>query len=268
MRWSVLFFILLGQAVSNAQQKMSLPVTEAHNVAAKSRVRNLFMFNYAYYSLGLCKDQDCSPQKIKTEMEIAKQKMGADFPVEIQNVNHYGQAIKYLQTRHKRGDLATLSSYRTTADIFNAGIFTTCVDFSKAVMDRAIRHGYPAQYLGFFVMMIKSDYLKMCPKRDGQAPILPRPIVHTLVAYWQNGQWFGINVENPKLDVINLGPRLPNRLSREHVFTFPKLIANQNLVYAGTYDPKYFVNGYPLDWLISITASGYFQNDLKQVRCL
>lgn len=235
--------------------------------AARSDVRNLFMFNYAYYSQGLCKDQDCSANRIDQEMASARDKMGDDFEKYRRHIGEYVQAIRELQSELPLGDLATLNGARSFSQIFKFGIFVTCVDFAKAVMGRAIDLGFSEPDIKFYVTMVEDGYRKMCPVPDGRAPILPRPVVHTLVAYRAAGKWNALNVEDPLAVPIELGTTLPNRLERRHQFTFPSLIAYQKLIYAGSYPANAILNGFQYSWLVSITANGSLDPDTDGLKC-
>jgi len=242
-------------------------MVQVHKEAEASHVRNLFMFNYVYYQNGFCKDQDCSAEKVRTEVENTKNKLGGDFDKHVPYTEDYAEAIKYLQEQLPTGDLPSLVSARSAEQIFEGGIFTTCVDFAKTVMAAAIENGFPANRLKMYVTMVKAGYEKMCPARDGRKPILPRPVVHTLVAFEKHGQWHAINVENPNPEIVPVGKDMPERLSREYEFPYPPLIANQKLLYAGAYRATDFVSGFPAPWLISITVNGRLETNTAKFKC-
>lgn len=264
---STLMISTLSWAQVRLPHAIDLAVKKVHRSAGKSSVRNLFMFNYVYYAKGFCKDQDCSEKKIHTEMANAKLKMGDDFEKYHLEIDAYARAISYLQAQLPEGDLATLNGHRTYSQVLRSGVFVTCIDFAKAVMGKAIDLGFPKANLRMYVTMVRDAYKQMCPVPDGRMPILPRPVVHTLVAYQERGQWFALNVEDPQAIPLSLGTNLPDRLGIEHQFTFPALIAYQKLSYAGAYTAESFINGYPFAWLISITANGHLETDLTKVRC-
>jgi hypothetical protein len=264
--------VLIGSPVSvNANPAVPKEIQDAfeavHNQAKSSNVRNLFMLNYTYFAKGFCKDQDCSQAKIKTEIDFAKSKMGDDFLIYSQKETDYSAAIQNLQKSLSKGDLASLSGLRTFRQIYDHGIFATCVDFAKAVLGMSIENGFPESQLRMYVTMADDAYRKMCPSADGRQPIFPRPVVHTLVAYFDQNQWFALNVEDPSAVAIPLGSNLPTRLARSHQFTFPPLIAYQKLAYAGSYEPRHFIDGYPFEWLQSITAAGTLDVNTSALLC-
>lgn len=263
--------ICTASATTNANSDLPPSIKKAfakvHRTAQSSSVRNLFMFNYAYYAKGLCKDQDCSEGKIQTEMNNAQAKMGDDFAKHLLNIDDYGRAIAFLQSKLAKGDLATVNGDRTYQQNLRAGVFVSCIDYAKAVMGKAIDYGFPKDDIKIYVTMNKDAYKVMCPAADGRAPVLPRPVVHTLIAYLNGGEWFALNVEDPDAIPIKIGTQLPDRLSREHQFTFPALVAYQKLIYAGSYPAESFINGFPYSWLVSITADGRLETDPSIVKC-
>lgn len=239
-----------------------------HYVAAKSSVKNLFMFNYVYFAGRLCKDQDCSDQFIKGQLEGARMKMGDDFEKYYQHRTAYGYAIQNLQKGLSKGDLATLSGARSSDQILKNKIFVTCVDFAKAILSKSIENGFPEKDLKFYVLMNSEGYNKMCPgKADGKAPVAARPIIHSLIAYKSQGNWYTLNVEDPEAVPSLLGPNLPARLNRDYQFTFPALIAYQPMKFAGAFDAKDFMNGYNFSWLLGITAAGKLESDPTKIKC-
>src|SRR5262249_38389867 len=114
-----------------------------HRAAAKSSIRNLFMFNYTYYAKGFCKDQDCSDTAVQAQTAAALSKMGDDFEKYKMNIDAYAKSISTLQSKLPSGDLATLSGERTYRQILDSGIFVSCVDFAKSIMGKAIDLGFP-----------------------------------------------------------------------------------------------------------------------------
>jgi hypothetical protein len=250
---------------------MPAPITAAflqtQDLASQSVVRNLFMFNYTYYANGFCGDQDCSAATVQAQMSAAQGKMGDDFGKYSQYQPIYAKAISALQSQLSAEDLGTLSMGRSYTQDMNYGAFVTCVDFAKVVMGRAIELGFPKENLMMYVTMVEDAYKKMCPATDGSKPILPRPTVHTMVAYKDGGEWYLLNVEDPEAMPIDLGAQLPARLGREHQFTFPALIAYQKLIFAGAYPADSFINGFPNNWLVSITADGQLETDLTALTC-
>jgi hypothetical protein len=270
MKFFAVVLVLLSavaEANFSVPKEVDLAFNTVHMLARRSKVRNLFMFNYTYYAKGFCKDQDCSATNLQQQMDIAKNKMGNDFEAYNLDIESYARAIKSLQSKLSSGDLATLVSQRSFQQIFDDRIFVSCVDFAKGVMGRALEMGFPKENLKIFVTMIEDAYLRMCPLRDGRQPTMPRPVVHTLVAYFVLGQWYALNVEDPNALPILLGTKLPERLSTHYQFTFPALIAYQKLIFAGAFPAEAFIGGYPLAWLVGITASGKLEADTNLVRC-
>lgn len=246
---------------------LHLALRDVHRTARNSDIRNLFMFNYTYYANGFCKDQDCSEQKIKIEKASAREKMGDDFNKFEPHEGRYREAISFLQSRLKLGDLSSLHGQRSYLHIDRVGIYVSCVDFAKAVMGKAIEYGFPGEQLFLYVTMAEEGYKKMCPAADGSRPVLPRPLVHTLIAYQWKNKWYALNVEDPETQPLNLGSTLSKRLEIKHQFTFPALVAYQKLIYAGAFPAHKFINGYPWSWLVSITAAGKLELDPSSVKC-
>jgi hypothetical protein len=278
MKFGILLVATLGVALSAAAKPAqgnlaSLPPALAkafqkvHRTAEASPVRNLFMFNYTYFADGLCRDQDCSEQKIETEKTNAKNKMGDDFLKYSPQLKAYSKSLSRILSQLPTRDMGTLTGQRTAAQVMESGAFVTCVDFAKAVLAKAIQYGFPQEDLRMYVVMNEEAYKKMCPVADGRQPILPRPVIHTLVAYRDQGQWYALNVEDPQAVAIPLGAELPKRLDRTHQFTFPALIAYQKLIYAGSFSPADFINGYNVNWLLSMTAAGKLESNPSLVTC-
>ena len=239
-----------------------------HKTAANTLVKNLFMFNYTYYSSQLCKDQDCSAENVKKQIDLAKAKLGDDLEKYSPHTDAYVRVITRLQNELPSGDLGTLSGSRTSKQILKNKIFITCIDFAKSFLAKAIELGFPEQDLKFYVLMNTDGYNKMCPnKADGSKPVAARPVVHSLVAYKNNGQWYTLNVEDPEAVPSLVGTELPARLNRDYQFTFPALIAYQPMKYAGAFEPKDFVNGYNFGWLLGITAAGKLESDAAKIVC-
>jgi hypothetical protein len=278
MKLGIILVATLGVAISALANPAegnlaSLPPALAkafrkvHGTAQESKVKNLFMFNYTYYADGHCQNQDCTEQKIENEKTLAKNKMGDDFLKYSPNMKAYSKSLSRVLSQLPSQDMGTLTGQRTAAQVMESGVFVTCVDYAKAILAKAIQYGFPQENLKMYVLMNEEAYKKMCPLADGRQPILPRPVIHTLVAYKDQGQWFALNVEDPQAVAIPLGAELPKRLERTHQFTFPALIAYQKLIYAGSFSPADFINGYDVNYLLSMTAAGTLEHDTSLVTC-
>jgi hypothetical protein len=259
---------LNASALEKMPKEIKRAFTGVHQAAATTSVKNLFMFNYTYFAGQFCKDQDCSVDNVAKQIDGAKAKLGDDLEKYSLHQAAYEKAIKRLQSDLPKGDLATLSGSRTADQVLKFKIFMTCVDFAKAVLLKALENGFAEADLKFYVLMNLDGYRKMCPgKADGNKPVAPRPVIHSLVAYRTNGNWFTLNVEDPEAVPSLVGPDLPDRLGRDYQFTFPALIAYQPMTYAGAFEPKDFVNGYDFGWLLGITAAGKLEKDPAKIVC-
>jgi hypothetical protein len=225
--------------------------------AANAPLTSLYMFKYVYFNAGFCKDQDCSPATVSSSIALFKQLMGSDFPTLNQKYDLYVNEIRQSQLESKTGDADSLLSWRNPTDILTRGTFFTCIDYAKVIAAKALANGLDPRDLKFYWTMEEAAYLKMCPTRNGQAALLPRPTVHTVIAYRMKRKWYIMNSQNPNPEIIPMGESLPEeRLSRRFVFPLPALVGGQVLTFAGTYDFARFIDGFPGQWIANITASG------------
>lgn len=250
---------------------MSKPILQAHvfvhKLAATSFTRSLPMFNYTYYAYGYCRNQDCSPQKIKAEIDGAKARMGAEFEKLLKNVKHYQTAIQHLQHIYRAGDLATISNGRSAQIILKLKLFITASDMTKAILYAARAYGQSEADLRYVITMVKDEYLRMCPSRDGRAPILPRPVVFAVVGYKYQNHWYFLNPENSSIDLSPIGFRLPYRLGFEVIYQYPLPMKGKTLTYAGAYEIGNFINGHHSNFFISATAAGTLDSKLTNLQC-
>jgi hypothetical protein len=270
----VLVLLIGGQAQAGttlSAKIVPLPLIramdEVHQLAAHAQVRNLFMFKYAYYQGGFCADQDCSPEFVQKQIQLMKQLMGSDFGELVKNIPFYYAEILLAQASSSHKDVDNLISFRSANDILSRKVFTTCVDFGKAVASRALAYGMNPNKIKFFFTMGSEGFAKMCPTQTGQPAIPPRPILHTIIAYQFDGNWYAMNSENPNPEIVPLGKTLPKRLSLQFIFSKPALVSGLPLVYAGSYEFRDFINGFNNQVLLNIAASGRASSNTRDFVC-
>jgi hypothetical protein len=227
-----------------------------HRLAAKAQVNNIFMYRYVYYSGGFCLAQNCESEFVKGQIQAMKALLGNDFEELNKKYQAYFDEIRIAQNLASRKDLDNLISNRSASDILSRSVFTTCVDYAKAIASQAFANGMKAKDLKFFWTMGKDGYEKMCPKPNGQLAKLPRPLVHTILAYKYKSKWYAMNSENPNPEIIPLGKNLPARLSMNFIFSSPALVSGLPLTFAGAYDFSGFINGFSNQVILNIAASG------------
>lgn len=229
---------------------------EVHGLAAGADLRNLFMYRYTYYKGGFCAEQNCAPDFVAAQIEMLKNRMGAEFEDLNKKYESYAAEIRTALASATHKDLDNLMSYRSAADILERRVFTTCVDFAKGIAAKALAHGMRPHDLRFFWTMGKEGFAKMCPTLHGQPAVPPRPVVHTIIAYRHEGSWYAMNSENPNPEIIPLGRQLPRRHSRNFIFASPALVSGLPLTYAGSYSFRDFLDGFANQTILNIAASG------------
>lgn len=146
---------------------------------------------------------------------------------------------------------------RSADDTYTRSVYLTCVDCTKAVMLEALAEGMDAHDLRFFVTGVAETHAAMCPERDGRAATLPRPVVHTMVAYRFGGDWWLLNVEDPNAVPMDIGRDFPERMGETYQFAAPALVANKTLNFLGTYEvDEKMMAPYAPRLLQNIAASG------------
>ena len=242
--------------------------------SARKQIINGSLLGFVYFDLGLC--PDCTT----ANAEIQKQKLLQSMKDAGADLDHlfsepvlalHRQEIQTLYAKSPQKDLLSLRLFRTAQDSFTRSIFLNCLDYAKAVAMRARQYGFPDKDMRFFWTMDKAAYLKMCPTPSCKNPVLPRPFVHTMLAFRSNGVWYAINVEmnlkNPNPEIFVLGKSLPKRLGYELMVHFPKIAAEKPLVFAGAFNFKKLSNELPAQLLLDVTQHGRVRASMKQLSC-
>lgn len=272
-----LFSILLLTAqLSIAGETKTLPapiaraMTVAHTLAKQASVINLNMLNYVYFKSEFCKKavKPCTNEEIEKQLPIWQGKIGSAFETEMAKYEAYKNELEILSAKYPIVDVTGFISATNFQEIMSRRTFITGLDYTKVVAGLSLRNGFKAQNLRVFVMMVKSVYEKMCPTRNGQPAILPRPSTQIMLAYKSRGIWYALNTQNANLEVVELGRRFPDRLQHEFQLSAPAWLVGQQLVYAGHYDVRHFSKGFPGQYLVNITASGRMSADSRDFICL
>lgn len=281
---SLLLILILGSSAFAETPQLQFPLDlpkpissaiESTLESARKQTINGNLLGYVYFEQNLC--SPCTQEFRDLEMKKLKQAMvdsGADIDLLFseKSLQDHRNEILEIFNRSPQKDLLSLRLYRTAKEAFDKSIFLNCLDFAKSVGRLSIENGFPKEDIKFFWTMDKEAYLKMCPTPKCTKPILPRPFVHTMVAFKKNGLWWAINVEmnlkQPNPDIFYLGKKLPKRLGMDFMVTFPKIAAGKKLVFAGAYDFKEMVNELPAKLLLDITISGKIDDLISKMACL
>lgn len=158
---------------------------------------------------------------------------------------------------------------RSGEEAFRNSAFLHCIDYAKALADRAQSYGMAKDDLRIFVAMDSAAYGAMCPAgSEGKAVDsgAARPVVHTLVAYRKGGEWSAIS---PEMDVTKrapeifaLGRELPARLTTTFTLEQAPFVAGKTLVNAGAFrvDDPLLSGATPPQTFKNVTANGTLGN--------
>lgn len=252
-------------------QKAYLEVLQS----AKKQKINSRVFNFAYFKFGFCRT--CDPAQVQSELNKIKDEMTSlGEPLQTllsqRSLELHRQEVLFSSQQTQAQDLLSLRLARSAQQAFERSVFMNCLDYAKAIALRAFHYGLPFSELGFYWTMEQRAYEKMCPSREGQPPVLPRPFVHTLLAFKKDHRWYALNpemnVESPLVELFPLGLQPPLRLTRTHQVQFPPLAAGKPLFAAGVFRFEPFLLG-PLgaQLLLNVTASGVPSFDPKYFVC-
>jgi len=228
------------------------------------------MFNYAYYKFNFCKE--CSEDfklselnKLDNTLLASESRENLDKLFSKQSLEKHKFEVEQSFKDSASKDLLSVRLSKTGEEAFSRNTFLNCLDYAKAVSSLAQKNGMNPNDLKFMWTVDKSVYQKMCPSAEGQKAIMPRPFVHTLLAYRQKGQWYAINVEinpkKPQIDMFHLGNTLPQRLTKEYQINYPLIAAHKPLLLAGFFDfNQALMMRIPSQVFVNITASGEINN--------
>jgi len=235
------------------------------------------VFNYAYYKFNFCKD--CSEDlklselnKLENAILASESSENIERLFSEKSLENHKIEVQASYNDSVSKDLLSVRLSKTGEEALKRNTFLNCLDYAKAVSHLAVKNGMNPSDLMFMWTIDKSVYLKMCPTVEGQKAIMPRPFVHTLVAYKQKGFWYAINVEinpkNPKIDIFNLGTSLPKRLTKELQVNYPLIAAHKPLLLAGFFNfNDALMKRIPGQVFVNITASGEINNSVEGFIC-
>ncbi|MGE0525573.1 MAG: hypothetical protein AB7P49_00810 [Bdellovibrionales bacterium] len=214
------------------------------------------MFRYAFLKADLCQPTECpTEESVRTTMESLEKRMGDEFPQLLEQYPMYLDEVRMELAELKTDEWRELSPGRSAETIMQRRLFMSCNDYTKVMAHLAVENGMDRNHIKYTWLVVEDRFSPFCPIL-GQQPAAERPPVHTLIAYFDRGEWFLLNAENPEVDVIPLGPQLPTRLQHRFHFNYPDFVKGQTLLYAGSFDTENLVDGFSNQVWLNIAASG------------
>jgi hypothetical protein len=267
-------------AAIDAESAAKLPpallqaITEVRSKAATNRIPRVQLYDYAVTELFTTDPAAKAASEASIRSALVAAGLDADVLLTDESLSPYKEAVQAAAARTGKTDDPSLRLGRSGQQAFEEDTFLNCIDYARATAYRAILAGMSADDLRFFWTMDSAVYQQMCPTASGQAAVGNRPIVHTMVAFRKDGQWFVLNAEtqldSPTLEVFSLGGDFPNRLSAHYQVHGAPLVRGLDLIYAGIcrFDEPLVAGPVAPDVLKNMTASGRLSASPSDYVCL